>query len=60
MKLIKKAEYLKDSIWVEKLCEDGKLTLAIERAEANINAAVVAGELENQSYSYIYKVFKER
>jgi hypothetical protein len=59
-KLIKKAEYLKDSIWVEKLCEDGKLTLAIERAEANINAAVVAGELENQSYSYIYKVFKER
>ena len=58
-KLLKKEKYLKDSAWVENLCTDGKLALAIERAEKNIKAAVEAGELEKQSYSYVYKVFKK-
>ena len=31
----------------------------IKRAEANINAAEKIGELDNQSYSYVYKVFKK-
>lgn len=44
--------------WVENLCADGKLALAIERAEKNIAAAVEAGKLEEQSYSFVYKVFK--
>lgn len=57
-KLLKKEKYLKDSIWVENLCADGKLSLAIERAEKNIAAAVEAGKLEEQSYSFVYKVFK--
>lgn len=58
-KLLKKEKYLKDSAWVENLCTDGKLALAIERAEKNIKAAVEAGELEKQSYSFVYKVFKK-
>ena len=43
---------------MEKLCADGKLAVAIERAEKNIEEAVAFGELEEQSYSYVYKVFK--
>lgn len=33
--------------------------MAIERAEKNIAAAVEAGKLEEQSYSFVYKVFKK-
>ena len=46
------------SDWVEKLCSDGKLELAIERAETNINIAKANNELDNQSYTYVYKLFK--
>lgn len=46
------------SDWVEKLCSDGKLELAIERAETNINIAKENNELDNQSYTYVYKLFK--
>jgi len=59
-KLLKKEKYLKDAAWVENLCADGKLDKAIERAEKNIEAAIANGKLEEQSYSYIYKVFKTR
>lgn len=55
-KLLKREKYLKDSMWVEKLCNDGKLALAIERAEKNIKNA---NNLNAQSYSYVYKVFKK-
>lgn len=58
-KLLKREKHLKDSVWVENLCADGKLALAIERAEKNIDAAIAAGKLEEQSYSYVYKVFKK-
>lgn len=57
-KLLKKEKYLKDPLWVERLCDDGRLKTAIGRAEKNIHAAEVAGELEHQSYSFVYKVFK--
>lgn len=57
-KLLKSEKHLKNSAWVENLCADGKLDKAIERAEKNIDAAVAAKKLEEQSYSYIYKVFK--
>lgn len=57
-KLLKKEKYLKDSVWVENLCTDGKLVLAIERAEKNIDAAVAEDKLDEHSYSYVYKVFK--
>ena len=59
-KLLKQEKYLQDSTWVKNLCSDGKLNAAIERAEDNIKAAEDAGELKNQSYSYVYKAFKER
>ena len=58
LNLLKSEEYIKKSEWVEKLCVDGKLDTAIKRAEDNINVAITAGELENQSYSFVYKVFK--
>ena len=57
-KLLKKEENLNDSTWVENLCADGKLDLAIERAEKNITDALESGTLEKQSYSFVYKVFK--
>lgn len=57
-RLLKREEYLKDSIWVENLCADGRLELAIGRAEKNINAALESGTLDKQSYSFVYKVFK--
>ena len=56
--LLKMEKYLKDSTWVKNLCAGGKLDTAIKRAEDNIKAAEEAGDLENQSYSYVYKVFK--
>ncbi len=56
--LLKKEKYLKDSTWVKNLCVDGKLDIAIKRAEKNINAALDSGELKKLSYSYVYKVFK--
>lgn len=58
-KLLKREECLKDSTWVENLCAGGKLASAIERAEKNIDAAIATGKLEEQSYSYVYKVFKK-
>lgn len=59
-KLLKMRKYLEDSIWVENLCSNGKLETAIKRAEDNIKTAEEAGDLANQSYSYVYKAFKER
>ena len=59
-KLLKQEKYLQDSTWVKNLCSDGKLDAAIKRAEDNIKAAEEAGDLANQSYSYVYKAFKER
>ena len=60
LNLLKSEAYINKSEWVEKLCADGKLDAAIKRAEDNINAAKNAGELDNQSYSYVYKVFKNQ
>lgn len=58
-KTIKNEQAVKKPAWVIALCADGKLKLAIKRAENNINAAKAADDLENQSFSFIYKVFKE-
>lgn len=57
-KLLKKEEHLKDPTWVKNLCKDGKLELAIERAEENIKKAIESNCLDKQSYSYVYKIFK--
>ena len=56
---LKSHKYLEDPSWVEKLCADGKLDLAITRAEENIRKAIEANDLGNQSYTYVYRIFKE-
>ena len=56
--LLKDKKYIANPDWVVKLCADGKLGTAIKRAENNIKTAETAGDLENHSYSYVYKVFK--
>lgn len=50
-KILKKKKYIENKDWVEKLCADGKLEMAIERAEKKT-------DFMNQSYSYVYKIFK--
>ena len=57
-RILKSEKYIQSPHWVEKLCSDGKLELAIERAETNINIAKENNELDNQSYTYVYKLFK--
>lgn len=59
LKVLKSEEYVGESVWVEKLCEDGKLEDAIQRAENNIKAAKLAGNLDDQSYSFVYLPFKQ-
>ena len=57
-RILKSQKYIQSPHWVEKLCSDGKLELAIERAETNINIAKENNELDNQSFTYVYKLFK--
>ena len=58
LNLLKSEEYINKSEWVEKLCADGKLDKAIECAENNIAEAETNGDLNEHSYSFVYKVFK--
>ena len=58
LNVLKSEDYVKDSSWVVKLCENGKLDDAIQRAEDNIKAAEATGDLEKQSYSFVYLLFK--
>lgn len=58
-KLLKQEKYLKDSTWVRNLCSNSKLDEAIKRAENNIKIAIENGNLTDQSYTYIYKIFKQ-
>ena len=57
--ILKSEKHISNSEWVKKLCADGKLDLAITRAEENIKKAIEANDLENQSYTYVYRIFKE-
>ena len=58
LKVLKTEELVKDPTWVVKLCQNGKLEEAIQRAESNIKSAIAKGELDNQSYTYVYMLFK--
>ncbi len=58
LKILKSEECVKDLDWVVKLCANGKLDDAIQRAENNIKAAEATGDLDNQSYSFVYLLFK--
>lgn len=51
VRILIKEKYIKNKDWVEKLCANGKLEMAIERAEKKTDSM-------NQSYSYVYKIFK--
>ena len=57
-KILKSKKHIKSPHWVENLCADGKLGFAIQRAENNINTAKENNDLDNQSYTYVYKLFK--
>lgn len=57
--ILKSEKHLTNPSWVEKLCADGKLELAITRAEENIKKAIKANDLNNQSFTYVYRIFKE-
>lgn len=55
--ILKNADYLENIEWVKKLCEDGKLETAIERAKENIKNAQISGSLNSQSYSFVFLPF---
>lgn len=57
--ILKSEKYVKEPQWVKELCANKKLETAIKRAEENIEKALASNALEEQSYSYVYKVFKE-
>lgn len=56
---LKKEKYLRDKDWVEKLCSAGKLETAITRAKENIEKAEQDKNIQEQSYTYVYKLFDE-
>lgn len=58
-KVLKSRQYMENSTWVKCLCANGKLMEAINRAKKNITDAVANGDLKEQSYSYVYKVFEK-
>lgn len=58
-KVLKSHQHMEKSTWVRNLCADGKLDLAIKRAEKNIKTADANGVLKEQSYTYVYQVFKK-
>lgn len=58
LNILKSEEFVEKPEWVVKLCENGKLDAAIQRAESNINSANAAGDLKKQSYSFVYLLFK--
>lgn len=57
--ILKDEAYLKDGIWVKKLCEGGKLENAIKNAEENITQLREIHSLEkDHSFSFVYLPFK--
>lgn len=58
LNILKSEEFVEAPDWVVKLCENGKLDDAIQRAENNVNLAKAAGKLKKQSYSFVYLLFK--
>lgn len=57
-KLLKSEKHLKDPVWLEKLLEDGKLDLAIERAKSIHHAVVSTGNMSGNSYTLVYMIFE--
>jgi hypothetical protein len=55
-KLLKSEKYLRDSAWVKRLLDEGKLEQAVERAKACVKRAE-NGNLQ-QSYSNVFKAFE--
>ena len=55
---LKDETYVQYPTWVQNLCANGKLELATQCAEDNIKKALENNDLDNQSYSYVYLIFK--
>lgn len=56
--ILKNTKHLEKSDWVKKLCDDNKLGKAIDRAKSNYNKAITENDLDNHSFTLIYKVFE--
>lgn len=56
-KLLKSEKHLRNSAWVERLLEEGRLELAIENAKASLRRAMT--EEGPHSYSNVFKAFDE-
>lgn len=57
-KFLKKEKFLENDGWVKALCEGGKLETAINNAEQNIVEAKESNCLDDESYSFVYRAFK--
>ncbi len=55
---LKREKYLKDSEWVEILCDNRRLETAIGISERNITESLIQKDLDKHSYSYVYLAFK--
>ncbi len=53
----KNSKQLSNPQWVADLCADGKLGKTIKLSRVNIEKALQDGILDEQSYSYVWKVF---
>lgn len=56
--ILKSTKHLEQTEWVKKLCDDKKLQTAIARAKSNYNKAVEENDLNNHSFTLIYKAFE--
>lgn len=56
--LLKREEYVKDKRWVEELCKDGKMELAMYRAESGCKD-FLQQEGSELSYTFVYLIFKD-
>ena len=56
--LLKREEYVKDKRWVEELCKDSKMELAMSRAESGCKD-FLQQEGSELSYTFVYLIFKD-
>lgn len=57
LRTLKKKLHVDNPDWVKNLCADNKLKDAIKRAKETIAQSEANGNLQQHSYSYIYKIF---
>ena len=56
--ILKSTRHIEKPEWVKKLCNDNKLQTAIARAKSNYNKAIDEKDLDNHSFTLIFKAFE--